>query len=145
MILVCLFISCSIALPIAEKEFTFFVSVLLHSFSLHSGAIEIFTSHLICPFSISASETWQALIIFWSSFKNSITSSLSWKTGSVTISIRGLQALLKSQRVFHPAWISFQASFSKCIWSIANSFISPFTIVFTAPFQTIGSYICVIW
>ncbi|OQB42187.1 MAG: hypothetical protein BWY04_00408 [candidate division CPR1 bacterium ADurb.Bin160] len=89
------------ALFIIQNEFMFFNSTLVHKGSLSFFLIEIFTSTLICHFSISALEILLYLTILCSSFKNSTTSSSFEKSGQVTISIKGVPARLKSIKLCH--------------------------------------------
>jgi hypothetical protein len=84
----------------AENELMFFNSILVPNSVSVSLFIDIFTSILICHFSISASDILLNLTILCSSFRNSITSSVLLKSGQVTTSIKGVHARLKSNNAF---------------------------------------------
>jgi hypothetical protein len=61
--------------------------------------METFTSTLICPFSISASDKLFHFAILCISLANSTASSEEEKSGHVTISINGVHARLKSKYI----------------------------------------------
>ncbi len=92
----CLSNSLFIALLMALIEFIFFSSTLVPNVVSHFFLIEIFTSQRICPFSKSASEISLYQRVRCTSLRNSHTSSSEEKSGSVTISISGVPARLKS-------------------------------------------------
>ena len=83
----------------AENVFIFFNSTLVHKGSVSFLRIDMFTSTRICHFSKSASHKSFHLARRWISFANSTASSAEEKSGSVTISKRGVHARLKSTRL----------------------------------------------
>ena len=77
-----------------EGEFIFFISIFIPSLSEPLGRTEMFTSQRICPFSMSQSEIPAKEIVFLSEFRYAKTSSPECMSGSETISISGVPALL---------------------------------------------------
>ena len=132
--------SASMALLIAEKELIFLSSTLVPKGSSTLGLIETFTSTLICPFSISASEISFRFAILWISLANSTAASAESKSGQVTISIRGVPARLKSRSICPPWWNDFAVSHSKCASVIQtfSSFSNPSKKKETWPLTLIG-------
>jgi hypothetical protein len=73
---------------------TFLISTLSPYFPSYSFFTDIFTSHLIYPSSIFASEMFKYFNVSYSSFIANFPSSGWVISGSVTISIKGIPALL---------------------------------------------------
>ena len=132
----------------AEKEFMFFNSTLVQYWSDSFFLTDMFTSHLICHFSMSASAMSLYLTILWSSLRNSTTSSELVKSGLVTISTRGVPARLKSNSASHHWWIILPVSHSmwaSCMCIILSCEYSLSTKNGTCPLIFVGLYSCVIW
>ncbi len=145
---ICLITSWSIALCTFRTEFIFFTSTFL-PYSLASFSItETLASQRIEPSSILPSQMSRYLTNFRTSVRNTYASSELLISGSVTISMRGTPARLKSTRVSTSSARCIDLPASSSIWTLFNltSLVIPSGVLtVTKPPTQIGVLSCVIW